>query len=623
MIGNSDFALDILSLSVFSYVFVFLAYTLGVWFFNFKSESVTRTTFYNLVAGCLFIISIFSVFTTQFKTVNSVVLLLLLLELFRNRSHLFNGSLNYKALAPLLYIFPTLFLLYGLYEYGLNIKEDIRYYSKITYALYKTGQENLYHFYNIENAGLNGMAPYHYIEMWFASFFSILTNSLAVFSLKNFSYPFLISMIAFGFISLFERQKIMTFILFLLLSLIPVCLILADIDPSGWILYSSFWLRPNLISYYLILIAIFCALKDKNWPLFYLFTGIGLTFSVLIVPGILAGMVALIFYRYKVEKIPMLRELKSSYSAWIALALIMLLYFGFRSEVTSAPPFDLKSHADNLLKLWKAIMYTLFMIVLQISIIPIIALILNKIRFKAPEYNYFIVLLSGSLAAGLVLFQGLTQLDNSYQFPYFGYAAVGLLLLLILTHSWHLLKHRFAKIATLLCALFFAVYFNNGTFGGLNLKTTLATRNLELDNITPQMSQKILQFFELHPNAKGGGFLNQAQIAEMDPLIRHCLTRQFGSFLCFYSNECNLPNVNCSSQLIFDIQKKYPEHEVGYSKCMAWMKAFSKYRYSCDPTYFLRNKKLDFIVCSIETEISTQGFNVIEDKLSQIKLVYR
>ncbi len=57
--------------------------------------------------------------------------------------------------------------------------------------------------------------------------------------------------------------------------------------------------------------------------------------------------------------------------------------------------------------------------------------------------------------------------------------------------------------------------------------------------------------------------------------------------------------------------------------CVFVFLAFPKYRYFCDPTYFLRNKKLDFIVCSIETEISAQGFNVIEDKLSQIKLVYR
>lgn len=146
MIGQSYSFIQLVLFSVFAILFYVLSMVLGIYLYNVKLNSNIKTNFINSALGLLTIIALYAMVTTGGKTINSLTLLILIYWFKLNKTRFNIKQINFKDLLPLLYVFPIVFILYGIYNIPTSIENDVRFYSKIADSLSQFKQENTYHF---------------------------------------------------------------------------------------------------------------------------------------------------------------------------------------------------------------------------------------------------------------------------------------------------------------------------------------------------------------------------------------------------------------------------------------------------------------------------------------------
>lgn len=619
MIGQHAFYTDILLVSLYSVLFAGISYIAGVFIFNCQSQNPGRKAFYNLVLGTLVIIDLYSIVCTGFKTVNSLSLAVLIYIALDNRKYAANRKIDIKPLLPLLLIFPVVFLLYGIHILPESIETDVKYYAKISHALSATGYENFYHYYNNYNDSFHGITAYHYIEFWFASFFHTLTGSMSIFSLKYFSYPFLISLVVYGFICQLRSARLLFIPLVIVLSLFPLHSYIS-IANTGWEMYTDFWLRPNFIPYYLAFALLYHAMQDKNYKLFYAFVALSLTFSVILLLVALIS-VALLTAVFFIRKQFSLRQSVMYLCPALLVTLGLLLFYKlFGSPINvSTSGIKLKDILLHSAKIWKAVAFTIVMLIAQGGIIVLLAYVFNRF-IKKEKDNYFPLFIFLLLITGVILFQVLNKMDNSYQFTYFAYAGIGFLFMTVFTGLIDQIEVPVLKFSALTAVLMIAFLAGHYNFNTATLNSTLASANLDNENTSVEWRKNFSTYLSQHRGAKGGFVFSSGLKDILKPKDRICINKQAGSYICYLTEDCNLPSITCRDSILLGYSEKNAE---AYEKSMNWMNAFPDFTENCSPESYLRSKKFDYFFCHIRYPVSDPLLKIIPDTLRQMKVVYR
>ena len=623
MIGNNPFIVDILLLSLFAWVFIFLCYVLGTFLFDWQSDNSSRRVFYNLTTGFLLLIGLFAVFFTRGKTINCVTILILSLVMFLKPKFHIKKDISLKPLVPFLYIVPMVFSMYAIYIYGENVHSDVKYYSKIVFSLWATGQENFYHFYNLESRSFNGMVPYHYLEMWLAAIFNSVTQTPAIYALKNFAYPFLISLVSFGFMGLLNsKSKSIYFVLFILASTFPLGRVYGFFDTTGWTIFCDMWLRPNLISYYLLIILLIAALLDDNWFIFYVFVSIGLTFSVIIVPGLMAGIISLELYKVVVRKSNARLALRELILPFCSLLTIAFLYTIFKPAVNISLDFGLQAIMTYNLSVWKALIGTFLQLCLEVILPPVLVVVLCRYFKKSHGLpSFFLIFMLSNIVSSLLLFQLLTPIDNSYQFAYFGYALSGFSIIYVLIYNFSQIRSVIFRFALALVFIIFMV--SQASCNNFILKNSLhslRTSYMLYENVSESWANQFDSYLKSHHNLKGGFVNTREELKSILPPLRQSLTRQPGNYLCYFTDDSNLLSITCENDLFFD---RTPESMNDFKKLSIWTKVFPYYLDKCNPEAYIRSGQLDYFMCSSSYPLDDSSLKVIRDPRLSYKLVYR
>jgi hypothetical protein len=617
MIGNNSYWIDTLLLIIISFGFILFSYILGLMVINVESPNKHRKAFFNIVVGVILFVDIYSCIMTGFKTVNLCSLCLIIYLSIKG-----GGKFNYKAISlkeliPFLYIISIVFFFYNIYIFSENIHHDIKYYSRIAYNLGKNGEENFYHFYNDVDKKYNGMIPYHYIEFWLASLFNKLTGTLAIFSLKNFSYPFLISLFSYGILSVVNQNKLTIFIMFFSISIFPLGNLIGCYY-SGWTIFTDFWIRPNLIMYYLFYTMVLCTLIDNNWQLFYVFAGIGLTFSVLIIPEIIISLIFLEIIKIFNRGTQYRKSIELLLIPFLSLSLIVVLYYFFNSKINISTKFSLSDSLIYDIKIWKAVVSTFAIIFIELMSAVVIFAIFNKYVFKKKYFQLYLLFLTFIIVCGLLIFQFLNKIDNAYQFAYLGYSGVGFALFitvcLIGDSNNYKIKLIYAVIPILM------IYFNLNRFDFIGTRESIRDSSLKYENVSKEWVEQYNQNIIIPKKTKGSFVNSKEELSNINPKLRHSLSRQLGSYICFLTDESDLFSITCKDTLLFDYENNNKED---FDKALIWLNTFSEYENECDPEKYLLNKKIDYFICNSNRKILDSSFKILSDKTMDTKLVYR
>jgi hypothetical protein len=132
-----------------------------------------RVIFLSFFTGLVSLVSLYSIFFTQGKTVQVILVPLVAYLAFeiRRHDHAFIKK-EYSPYFPLAAVVFFIFILFG-YSYLGNCNDynnaDNILYSKISYYMPKTGCENDYHLYNTLDRDYCDVTPYHYFDLWLNS----------------------------------------------------------------------------------------------------------------------------------------------------------------------------------------------------------------------------------------------------------------------------------------------------------------------------------------------------------------------------------------------------------------------------------------------------------------------
>ncbi|HTA62682.1 MAG TPA: hypothetical protein VK835_09510 [Bacteroidia bacterium] len=591
MIGSSYSIIQLLTFSGVGLILFTVSLLTGLLFYNIKLNNNIKTYFLNSFLGLFTIICLYSFMVVGFKTINLLSGIVLIYLFLKNGNRFKFDKINFKEVAPVLYIFPIVFVLCGCFTLPTSIEYDVRFYAKIAYSLKEFRQENLYHFFNQYNSQFQGITPYHYFEMWLTSLIIFLFPIKSIIAIKYITYPFFISSICYGTLGFIKKNKFLFSVLFVFLSTLPLYIV--SILGSGFPVYTDFWLRPNFITYYYILLPIFYFIIDKNWTYLYLIAIIGCAISVIIIPCLFGGIFLLsilLVHQKTINK----REFLTLNSLLLAACVFSAMLFNFfapNNNLVVNHPF--KDILIGSLSIWKAVIHSIVTLCLEsLSLVGVIFL-LNRFKIKDSNFNYILYLVSFQAVIGILLFQSLNKLDNAYQFPYFAYAAIGFtviigLLLLIDTLKKSIIKYFLAGILVAIC-----LWFSYSEYNFKSLNMSLEDKNL--NNISKAWVNAVSNFISLNKEAKGGFVLSKKDLESLDPKSRSSITIQTGSFISYITDNCNLLNLTCKDTLLSD---KSLKNEEVFNKVEKWMEAFPLYTQECNVNEYLKSKKIDYFICS-------------------------
>ena len=266
------------------YTIIIIVFTmtllLGKLFHSVFFKNRNQSSFVDLVIGFFVIVFFTSIFTTKLKTIFIIPFLFLFLIYQKNKNSFkvdFLYEFNFKEylLAIVLLLFVVTINFFHYYSFQLQdlivtYCDDI-FYGKMAHILVTTGLES--------NRGLNeffpmdGVTPWHYSELWYTGFWTIITNINSIRFHVIITYSIGTSIIALGLNSIFFENKFsFTSILFCflctLISGTPILeSYLADkvflLENMGvWI--SDAFALPKLFPIYILLLFLIIGFKENN-----------------------------------------------------------------------------------------------------------------------------------------------------------------------------------------------------------------------------------------------------------------------------------------------------------------------------------------------------------------------
>jgi hypothetical protein len=480
-------------------------------------------------------------------------------------------------------LFLVLVFLQLLYTASDHLEPDILFYAKIAEFISLTGENKFHGFYDSNN-DFRGMVPYHYFEMWFVNLFNAISNYTSIILLKYFAYPFFKAIAAFGMISLVLSKA--SFYRTLLVSILIVFGLFIPIEPllnitnAGWFGYGNIWLRPNLIFYILFTIPAFYYVLKRQYRY-------ALVVS-LFVPIVSITTAPSFFLVYGFFSIWLIWKSRNNNFLSILLigiinaSLIIVFY------VAAGSPLRLFEHpswsvmiSEQILIL-EAIIGTVFYLSLQVLFVSVI-LGLGIIKFKA-QFRPLIAIAALTSLFGIILFQLFPLIDNTYQFPYFGYALLNLILVLTVVHIilnarvfWSLLILVASSIMS-----FQYIEFNKDYRSLISADSIADFRLLQLGYSSSALASVDTLLFD---HASIAFTLDENELrTSFNGKRRHFLTMQLGSELSYKFNKLKFYPV-VPSEILYN----YPPDDPNYTKPIGFNQHLAYYRKELIEEDFTRN----------------------------------
>ena len=397
-------------------------------------------------------------------------------------------------------------------------------------------------------------------------------------------------------------------------------LYMVSVLGSGFPVYTDFWLRPNFITYYYILLPLFYFIIEEEWDYLYLISIIGCTVSVMIIPCLFGGIFLLSLVLVYKNKIMPKHFIWRNILLLITCVFILLVFKLFAPLTNLVINHPFKELLFQSLTIWKAVVHSIVTLIIECSVLLFVAFLLNKFVIKNDKLKNVLSLILGQVVIGVILFQALNKLDNAYQFPYFAYAASGFILIVALLLFVNHLQNKFIKCSITVIVFFTSIYASYSSFDFNSLSSiSLENKNLLQNNISSNWIKNASLYFKNNTTARGGFVLSKADLADFGPKSRSCITIQNGSFISYITDNCNLPSLTCKDTLLSD---KNTENGAEFEKVEKWMEAFPLYTKECNVNEYLKDKKIDYLICSknvlnIDTSIAT----IFSDEKSKYLLV--
>lgn len=613
MIGLNNSICQIFIFSFTAIALFWISIILGFFLYNIEFSQRYKRIYLNGFLGLFTILTAFSLYSTDLKSINLVAVPLFAYLFLKNKSRFKMENFRLVEFLHSLYVFPIVFALYACFEYPDSIENDVRFYAKITYSLSHLGQENLYHFYNNYEAKFNGAMPYHYFELWLASILNFSTGTKSIIALRYFAYPFLISFFLYGLSSVFNNRKPLYFLLVLFLTLLPLYRI--SFIHTGFMVYTDFWLRPNFIPYYFCFLAIIFALEEKQWLLFGFTAALTMLTSVILIPSLFGGLILLFGILMFSKKIERLDALKGLTPGLFVLLAMLIFYISFSPGINVSSDKSILTTLTSSLKIWKSVVFIFSILLFESLILLSIVLFLNQFIIKANSFSILIFFCLTQLVVGLLVFQLLNQLDNSYQFAYFAFSSLGFVFIYAIALSISKLNSYLFLIA-FSAIMIISFLTSSDMFAPIKPHVTLEQNNLLRYGFSENWLKRVQKFLQDRP--RGSFYMPIYEQIKVNPKARHCLTNQQGSFLAYLTDNCNLPALTCPDFLFHD---RAINNKSAFVKAEHWYGVFSRFNKNCNPLYYLKSKEVDYFITT-DTIFKSNGLLEVEsDYMSSYCLV--
>jgi hypothetical protein len=378
--------------------------------------------------------------------------------------------------------------------------------------------------------------------------------------------------------------------------------------------YTDFWLRPNFIAYYFILLPIFYLIIERKWLKLYLTALISSSVSVVSVPCITGGIFLLslvLVYKKSISK----KEFFMFNSLLATLFVYMfILYASCSPNINLLANDSLMIVLRKSLGIWKAVLYSIVTLIIECSFLVFIAFVINKNLIKDKNLQKIFLFIIFQIGIGVVLFQIVNQLDNAYQFPYIAFSASGFILIIQILMGIDTIKNKTMAIALSGFILVGCIYLSRSLFDFKSLSISLEDKNLAQNNVSSHWIEEVDAYIKSHENAKGGFVLTKSDLVFSPPKSRNCVTLQMGSFISYLTDNCNLPDLTCKDTLLSD---KTAENNQLFMKAESWIHAFPKYKNQCNVFEYIKNGTIDYFLCTKKmVPIDSSMVNVISDNES-------
>lgn len=284
----NDNILNLVYFDLIALVALFFFYFVGNLFFKAFGHSASfnfRDVFLKLLTGLTLVVATFSCYTTGFKSL-SIVFVLVALFFWMDRPLISMGEskATYTQKTILFFLFSIVVLSSGIIVYrawgstNFELKSNIGYvdqvfYSKVSNYMVEMGVETASLEYLESN---ESPFPYHYFDLWLNSFFIKLTGCNPVKLMILCTYTVGIVVVWIGLLAIAERFKVITITTLLLtLPIIFYANLYLPIYKQSGLMIHSINLSRNLVDLtklfpiYLFLIASYLLYKEDRYEWSY------------------------------------------------------------------------------------------------------------------------------------------------------------------------------------------------------------------------------------------------------------------------------------------------------------------------------------------------------------------
>ncbi len=570
--------LELIKYTGYTFLFLIVLFTPAFFLANQgNAKSRFGGTFIGGLLILITIVSVYSIYYTKFVTIYIFVLPLsgfLFFSLLKYRSFKKTKSQlkEYAALiTSVLTATVSIYFIQLLFPYPESISNDILFYTKIAENLSLSGNENTFQHFNNQSEYFTGTFPYHYFELWISNMlFKIFPSVSTAVVLKYITYPLLKTASIWGLWSLLKdrnKQQLYLIPIIALITTLPLNQ-LTDLGGNSWSIITDIWIRPNFISYFLFLVPLLYFLIEEKYELLIAWLLFLPLVSTTTAPAVYSSLIVIVgFMRWK--------NLLTTNQAikWIILIVIsaigIILFYSFTSANLSsaaAAPQGINSYFLTLQKLWKAILF--MSITLSLRVAFFVAILIGSAYFiwqkkDNRKHSFFQFALIACLLSftGIIVFQLVPTVDNTYQFPYVGYAALHLLTIYFLITIFNSEKSRSFKLRVIVPVLIWiTVYLFQTTDPFVFKSSSTVNYNLSKKGYSQNAISRLTNFFNEHPNAQGAYYITPESLSTIPPKKRHALTFQPGNEISFLTNYGTLLPVTPDSVLYADFNNEPEVH---------------------------------------------------------------
>ena len=619
---------ELIELLPISFGAITFSYIIGKFLFNWEESSLSVNKsfsfFLNTLSGLTFIISAYSIVVCKGLTVNVFSFLGLIILLIRNKHPKFSfKGFDKKELISVLCLNFFVVILYGFYLVEREINIDLSYYGKISYYIAHRGVENYFHFFNDKKPEFVGLTAYHYYEFWLAGIINVVTGKLAMIALRYLSYPILITVVVYGIYSIISffitGSRVILLVFIIVLCFLPTHKFI-NLPNTAWTMYADLR-HNNFITYYLFTLPIFVCIILNNYRNFFPFSLLLISTSITIIPPFAAGLSLFLVFKWMNKSL----NKQLAYEIVYVLLSILFMFLFYKTggtHVNILVNVPLSEVLKKTLGIWKAVVSVMFFTILPVLFVCITGwLVRSKLITEGilkSNVTDLLVFVFAVAFSGVVLYQSVFSLINSYQLSYYGYAITGLLSVVLFT----LILYKYSPlnwfpytcILLILCSLFFS-----RSFFDFRNDPSLADRNFRLQGASYSFKNSMVDYLKKYPDSKGSFMVNKDEMYHIGPITREDMWFQEGQYIGYLTDKCNLYSITYKNALLSDSNGSYI-----FDKVKQWIKVFPDYCNDSVPINFLKNKEFDYVMVFNSNPICKDpAYNAIIDSLGRNALITR